>query len=412
MTSVFLAVLSRRDWLRHAAVLIPGMAAAAPAGGLIEKISRTTVFRYAETGKAWFHPRACRIPKAGGGRLLMTLQRITGSDVFHHVHWTESFDLGANWSDPQPIPGMGRKPGIDGLDEGICDVVPEYHPKTQTVIAMGHNVYYDKTGKLTRPGNDRWPVYSVRSRDGQWGPAKRLFWDDPDADAIYSSGCSQRITLANGDVLVPLTFGSVRRKDRAVCSVRCTFDGRELRIVEKGNVHHDAVGRGLLEPSLALHHGRYFMTIRAEDQRGYVAASMDGLHWEEKKAWAWDDGEPLTLSTTQQRWLPHSDGLLLTYTRKDASNEKVMRWRTPIYVAQVDPERLCLIRSTEQIVFPLVGDAVHDPKGVRLHGNFHTTAISRKESIVTSCDLLVRDFSGDTMQARIRWSRPNREIAG
>ncbi|MCX6624224.1 MAG: exo-alpha-sialidase, partial [Acidobacteria bacterium] len=168
--------------------------------------------------------------------------------------------------------------------------------------------------------------------------------------------------------------------------------------------------RGLLEPSLALHGGRYFITVRAEDQHGYVASSADGLDWSRMKAWAWDDGEVLTMSTTQQHWLPHRDGLFLTYTRKDAANVNVMRWRTPIYVARVDPERLCLIRASEKVVFPLVGDGVNDPKNVPMHGNFHTTAISPTESLVTSCDLLARDFTGDTMLARIRWSRPNRDI--
>ena len=30
--------------------------------------------------------------------------------------------------------------------------------------------------------------------------------------------------------------------------------------------------------------------MRAEDGRGYVSVSDDGLNWAEKRAWAWEDG--------------------------------------------------------------------------------------------------------------------------
>lgn len=340
----------------------------------------------------------------------MTLQEITGSDVYHHVHWSESRDLGATWSEPRPIPGMGRKPTPDGLEEGICDVVPEYHPRTRTVLAIGQNVYYGRDGKLTRPSEQRWPMYIVRDARGEWGPVKKFLWEHPEATAMYSTNCSQRVTLPNGDILVPLSFGPLGRTDRAVCSALCSFDGLELTVKKIGNILRNPVKRGLLEPSLALHRGRYFMTIRAEDDRGYLTVSRDGLHWEEKRAWCWDDGEPLTMSTTQQRWLTHSDALFLTYTRKDPSNLKIMRWRVPIFVAQVDVRRLCLIRATEKIVFPIEGDAVNRPETVAYLGNFHTTAVSPMESIVTTGETMPKTFRGNTLQARIRWSRPNREV--
>ncbi|MCC6391757.1 MAG: exo-alpha-sialidase [Bryobacterales bacterium] len=375
---------------------------------LIAGIRHSVLWEGRKRGKVWFHPRACRAGKEPF--LLMTLQEITGSDVFHHVHWSESRDLAASWSEPKPIPGMGRRKTADGLEEGVCDVVPEYHARTKTVLAMGHNVYYDKTGKLTRPDTERWPVYIVLDAAGQWGAVKKLEWDNPEASAIYTSNCSQRVTLENGDILVPLSFGPLGRRDRGVCTARCSFDGKELRIRKSGNVQRNAVKRGLLEPSLARFAGRYYMTIRAEDERGYVTVSADGLEWEEKKAWCWDDGAPLTMSTTQQRWLPHSEGLYLTYTRKDASNVNVVRWRTPIFAAEVDVERLCLIRSTERVVFRIDGDGVNHPETVPYLGNFHTTAISPRESIVTTCETLPKILKGNTIQARVHWAKVNRDV--
>ena len=125
------------------------------------------------------------------------------------------------------------------------------------------------------------------------------------------------------------------------------------------------------------------MTIRAEDGRGYVAASAGGLRWEPIRAWCWDDGEPLALSTTQQRWLTHSDGLFLVYTRRSPANINVTRWRAPLYVARVDIANLTLVRASERIVLPMSGDGVNAPDTVAHLGNFHTTPVNAGISLVT-----------------------------
>lgn len=155
-----------------------------------------------------------------------------------------------------------------------------------------------------------------------------------------------------------------------------------------------------------------YLTIRAEDERGYVSASDDGLNWQKQQPWSWDDGQTLAMSTTQQRWLVHSDALFLLYTRKDEQNAKVMRWRAPLFVAEVDRQSLRLIRDTEQVVLPLVGDGIRDPDHVALMGNFHTVAASPDESWVTVGENRRNDgWKGDTLLARIRWKRPNRLVS-
>ena len=68
------------------------------------------------------------------------------------------------------------------------------------------------------------------------------------------------------------------------------------------------------------------------------------------------------------------DALYLVYTRRGANNDHVMRHRAPLFIAQVDPERLCVIRDTEQILVP--------ERGARL-GNFGVVQISESESWVT-----------------------------
>ncbi len=248
----------------------------------------------------------------------------------------------------------------------------------------------------------------VKSPTGDWSTAQSLHWDDPRGGALYPCGCAQRITLANGNVLIPLSFGPKGRKYRSVTTVLCSFDGKKLRIREVGNELMNSAGRGLLEPSLALLAGRFYMTIRAEDGRGYVTVSGDGLHWKTQQPWQWDDGGPLTMSTTQQRWLVHSDGLFLVYTRKAEKNVNVFRWRAPLFLAEVDRKSLRLIRASERVVLPLIGDGLKDPKHVARMGNFHTVAATPHESWVTTGETLPHDgWAGDTLLARIRWKRPN-----
>ncbi len=362
---------------------------------------------------SWFHPRACMVPRPGDSPLaLMTLQSISGSDYFGPVHWMSSNDLGKHWTEPVPIPSLGRQPvpRHEGLQAGVCDVVPEYHPPTKTVLAMGHVVFY--RGKKFSPGDQlaRYPVYAVRQPDGHWSDSKKLVWDDPRGRFIYSNNCGQRVVLPNGEILLAFTFGPQPRH-RSVAGVRCRFDGQELTVLEVGPALEHPVKRGLLEPSMTSYKERFFLTIRAEDQHGYVSVSEDGLHWKEKQPWCWDDGTPVFMSTTQQHWLTHSDGLFLVYTRKDASNVNVIRWRAPLFVARVDPDRLVLIRETEQIVHPLQGDGVKGADHVPLMGNFHVTNASPEQSWVTVGSWLPRQQArGQLLLARIHWSQPNQLV--
>lgn len=379
---------------------------------LIASISKETLWENRDgEGQTWFHPRACMMPNETGEPVaLMTLQVIGGSDYFGPVHWTMSRDFGRTWSEPVAIDALGRDsvPGRDdGLRAGVCDVTPQYHPQTGTVIAMGHVVFYKGDYFARKEQLSRYPVYVTRDGDGTWSPRKILEWDDPRTTSIYSNNCGQRVVLPNGDVQMSFTFGP-KPMNRMVAGVRAAFDGSDLTVKQVGPAMHHEVGRGLLEPSVASFNDRFWITMRAEDGRGYVSTSPDGLNWEEKTAWAWDDGTPLDMSTTQQHWLTHSDGLFLVYTRKDASNTNVIRWRSPLWVAQVDVERRCLIKATEQVVLPLVGDGVDDPDKVALMGNFNITHAGPEESWVTVGEFIPRHgYRGDVLLARIRWSKPN-----
>jgi len=314
MISAFLKVMPNFLLLILLLTVATAQNAIAEPFDLIQSISKHTL-RSNRDGKSttWFHPRVCMIPGADGKPVaLMTLQTIGGSDYFGPVHWSTSNDLGLTWSEPRIIETLGRQPvaGHDGLQAGVCDVVPQYHSPTDTVLAMGHVVFYRGPKFATGDQLARFPVYSVRDKNGNWAKRKRLEWDDPRGANIYSNGCGQRVVMPNGDIIMSLTFGPTS-KNRMVAGVRSTFDGKELRIAEVGPAMKNNVGRGLLEPSVTRFNNKFYITIRAEDKHGYVAVSDDGLHYRRKTAWAWDDGQPLGMSTTQQHWLTHSEGLFL-----------------------------------------------------------------------------------------------------
>lgn len=394
-------------------ILMPAVALAQSDQPLIDSIVKETLWRNRD-GKSvtWFHPRACMVPGNDGKPVaLMTLQPIGGSDYFGQVHWSVSDDLGKSWSEPELIAALGRDPipgRDDGLKAGVCDVVPQYHPQTGTVLALGHVVFYKGNYFARNEQLARYPVYVTRSTDGTWSERKILRWDDPRTDHIYTNNCGQRLVLPDGDIQMSFTFGP-EANNRMVAGVRAAFDGKTLRVREVGPPLSNRKGRGLLEPSVTHFDGTFWITIRAEDGRGYVSTSRDGLNWQKKTAWAWDDGTPLTMSTTQQHWLTHSDGLFLVYTRKDSSNTNVIRWRSPLWLARVDVDRRCLIKSTEQVVLPLIGDGVNEPNKVALMGNFHVVNASPDESWVTVGEWMPRGgYRGNLLLARIRWSKPNK----
>jgi hypothetical protein len=81
------------------------------------------------------------------------------------------------------------------------------------------------------------------------------------------------------------------------------------------------------------------------------------------------------------------------------------RNRAPIFLAQVDPARLCVIRQTEKPIIP--------ERGVML-GNFGAAAVTANESWVTDAEYLLarqphaRGADGSVFAARVLWSTPNR----
>ena len=227
----------------------------------------------------------------------------------------------------------------------------------------------------------------------------------PPEEKFFNAGAGsvQRVDLENGDILLPIYFKSNDAKAYATTVLRCRFDGRELKYVEHGTEHSVEIDRGLYEPSLAKFGSRFFLTMR-NDRAAYVATSDDGLHYGEPRKWAFDDGADLGSYNTQAHWVTHEDGLFLVYTRRGAGNDNVARHRAPLFIAQIDPQQLVVLRSTERELVP--------NKGAQL-GNFAVVDVNEHETWVTTSEGMAPagadkfGANGRVYAARILWEKPS-----
>ena len=195
------------------------------------------------------------------------------------------------------------------------------------------------------------------------------------------SGSAQVAELDNGDLLIPVYAASAEElAKRGHCYssfvLKCSFDGKELKLKEIGKPLSIRVPRGLYEPSVVSHKGKYFLALR-NDRRGYVACSDDGLNYSAAEDLRFDDGKLSGNYCTQQHWITGGGKLYMVYTRRDAKNNHVFRHRAPLYMAEFDPERMCLIRSTEIITIP--------ERGARL-GNFGCMQINENEAWIVAAE--------------------------
>jgi len=321
----------------------------------------------------WVHPRAGTIP-GDPPAVVLTMQKLllTGSDVFFALHEMRTDDLGRTWTPPREHESLGRRQEEGGLVAVICDFTPKWHAATGKLLGTGHVARYegDRLARdYTRQTSYSWYDAAARA----WAPWRTVAM--PDQPKFYSSGAgsTQRVDLPDGDLLLPFYFKPKGVKTAASAVMRCRFDGETLRYVEHGNEMTVNVERGLGEPSLARFQGRYYLTLR-NDVKGYVTSGADGLHFDAPRPWTFDDGEELGSYNTQQHWVGHADALFLVYTRRDGEHDHVFRHRAPLRMAQVDPQRLCVVRSTERELVP--------EHGARL-GNFAVTRVNDQETWVT-----------------------------
>ncbi len=360
----------------------------------------------------WVHARPGAIPgigKDGMPAVVVTMQKLllSGSDIFYALNDMRTDDMGATWEGPVEHETLGRQSEPGDIVNCICDFSPKFHEATGKLLGTGHVARYVGDHLAPNP-RKRETAYSVYDADARtWSLWGALEMPDPDKFFSAGAGCTQRVDLPDGTILLPIYFRDPNSDSpdcSAVTVVRCGFDGVTLSFIEHGNEMSVTEPRGLGEPSIAWFGGRYYLTLR-NDVRGYVTAGDDGLNFDEPVPWRFDDGEELGNYNTQQHWITHSDGLFLLYTRRGANNDHVFRHRAPLFMAQVDTDNLRVIRETERAIVP--------ERGARL-GNFGAIDVTEDETWVVDAEWMqpvgceTHGSDNTVFAARILWETPNR----
>jgi len=374
------------------------------------KIKVETILKNNDGKFYWYHPRVAAVPDlAAPGKtgIVMTLQKyLNTSDYFSGQSVMNTRDMGATWSKPEEREELGWRKESDTVDLAVCDVTPNWHPHSGKVLAIGARVRYTKEGKQLddKPRSNQTAYAILDPKTNKWTEWKLIDMPDEKKFNYARSACAQWVIKPDGTVLLPFHFGPAAKEPRSVTIVQCSFDGKELKYLRHGTELEHKVPRGIYEPSLIAFNGRYYLTMR-NDQKGYVAVSKDGLNFEPMKEWTFDDAKELGNYNTQQHWVAHGEALYLVYTRRGAENDHVFRHRAPLFIAQVDTEKLQVIRKTERVLIP--------ERGVEM-GNFGITAVSENETWVTVGEGQIgeegkkRGADGSVFLARIQWSKPNK----
>lgn len=360
----------------------------------------------------WSQSRPAVIP-GNPARVIVATQEIEkrGSHGYRDIYSTETTDGAKTWSAPKRIDALNRKRFPDGIERVMGDICPQWHAKTGKLLVTGKCFGFLANAKDNAAKDDRsqervaYAVYDPKT--DTWTGMKIMAMPEKDhaGHPIIepNAGCNQRWDLPNGDVLLPVRYRA-DPKTRVYTTVvaRCTFDGGTLTYAEHGSEHTISIPRGLYEPSVCGFKGRYFLTMRGE-KNGHVSRSDDGLNYNTAVEWKFDDGQPLLSANAQQHWITHGDGLYLIYSRKGANNDHVFRNRAPIFIARVDPDKLHVIRATEQVLMP--------ESGVDLTGGFAPVDVNADETWVISSEMAFpesrKDENNRVLLAKILWNHPN-----
>jgi hypothetical protein len=377
------------------------------------EVSAEPVFKELTPSFCWFHPRVAPMPGYGtDGRpaVVMTIQKhLSADDHYSELYFLRTDDLGKTWTPPTEIPELAWQSGDNNETIAVCDVTPGWHAPSGKLIAIGIKLRYSQQGAqlLDKPRSHECAYATFNPKTQQWTKWKILAMPQTDSKFfLVAPGCVQWLIRDDGSLLIPIYFKGPIGSDYVATVLHCSFDGSELKYLKHGSELATSGGRGFAEPSLARFRETYFLTLR-NDAAAYVTTSSDGLNFQPVKKWTFDDGQELGSYNTQAHWLVHSDGLFLSYTRRGANNDHIARNRAPIFVAQVDPEKLQVIRKTERALLP--------ERGVML-GNFGATAITPDESWVTDSEYILagtphaNGADGTTWLGRVQWSRPNRIV--
>ncbi|MBP5640388.1 MAG: exo-alpha-sialidase [Victivallales bacterium] len=365
---------------------------------MIPTIKQLDFNDFGTTGKNWFHPCVTRLTD---GRWMATMVTVNGSDFYGEPMFCISADEGQTWSTPMPIPSFKARilPGTN-ITDAVADACPFTSPIDGTVFAFGCTSYYTSKGNICYDmdiDKTKLPrevaVYAAWKPESGWSERKIL--PLPSTNLSYRTAATQISFTPDGNCLIPIylavgrgMWGPYPTDLYGVTAPLYKQQADSFELVSDGHVFTTKVGRGFMEPSaIRLDDGSYAMTIRAEDGNMHVATSTNGVTWNDVQPWKWDDGTPLVTDTTQQHWIRLADRTFLVFTMKTKENEKIFRFRAPLFIAEAIPQKALLIHDTLRTVFDR-----QQLNGIEaLYGNFHCTQLDDDTALVTDVALF-HDF--------------------
>ncbi|WP_187274343.1 sialidase family protein [Paenibacillus sp. N3.4] len=327
----------------------------------------------------WTHMRCASIPNGASPQIMCTVSKDKNesptnlSDVFYDIAYTSSADLGETWSSLTTIPQFQWKTLPDGYQGMLIDPVPVYHKKTGKIVLFGMAQSYG----LNFAKKHNYPAYAIYDPASSTWSSDWYLLDWPNVFGHTGSVYPYEVDDGTGDLLWPI---NLLDGTGAVKVIRASFNGTALSYMSQGSAVPNPGGNGNrsgIETSLTQYNNEYFMTLR-DDTQNRLAKSSDGLIWQSAVTLQWEDGTAVTGSmNTQMHWVTQPNALYLVYTRQDASNTDILRYRAPLWMAEVDPVTLRVKKNTEQIVMSITDNRAQ-------LGNFGTTAITPDLSVVTS----------------------------
>lgn len=364
----------------------------------IKAIENEVILNGRTHNQCWFSPgitvvqgkTPCSIPE-----VFINVNQLVGDDCGLN-HFTRTKDMGRHWTPPmesQNLLGIAR--ADDFFEKPNISLF--YHHATKKLIGLGATQFYRDAGNSTG-----YKMESIARSNECKNKNTMIYteWDFEQSDFIswtpidlppelktfhYVAWPKIDIELDDGTVLCPFYLReSADDLYTAAAVMHARIDDKGFHCLELGNLLRVDSKRGLAEPSLIHFQDKYLMTVR-HDEQAYVCTSDDGLHYTEPTPWLFEDGSKLGNFNTQQHWLVQGDCLFLLYNRRSALNNGVFRCRAPLYIAEVNPKTLRIIRKSEQVVFP--------EKGARM-GNFNVVNVTDNEAWVVTGEWLEGLVSG------------------
>ena len=323
----------------------------------------------------------------------------TGSHGYHDIYESISRDGGQSWTQPRLVPSLRRSETDDGYALVPGDLWPTWHATSGTLLVTGKTFNFE--GGRDEDFLREAISYAVRPiKAGSWSEMRTVEMPSRDREGFPilapNAGCNQPFTLSNGEILLPVRYQRDQKlRNYTSIVARCEFDGQTLKYLTHGSEHSISEGRGLYEPSLTRFRDRFFLTLRADDG-AYVCRGEDGIHFDPVREWRFDDGSLLGSYNTQQHWVTVGGGLFLVYTRRGADNDHIFRHRAPLFIAQVNPEELVVIKDTERVLL-----AENDA----CLGNSGICRVSEQESWVSCGEVRVNDGVRKGEKNRVLFAR-------